>query len=318
MSRYLVTGCAGFIGSHLAEALIEHGHEVVGVDAFTDYYRRELKLANLERLADEPHFELVEADLACAPLEPLLDGVSGICHLAGQPGVRQSWGDGFERYLRDNLHSTQRLFEAASGLAVRVVFASSSSVYGDAESYPTHEAVRPLPLSPYGVTKLACEHLARSYGAVQGLHAVSLRYFSVYGPRQRPDMAFDRIASCLYGGRAFPLMGTGRQVRDFTYVGDVVEATVAAMERAPAGATYNVGGGSPTSLRDAIRLCESIAERRLRIDRVPAANGDPPRTAADTSRIAADIGWQPRTALADGLASQLAWKSSHLTQPVRA
>ena len=316
MTRHLVTGCAGFIGSHLAEALIDAGHEVVGVDAFTDYYGRDRKQANLERLADEPHFRLVEADLASTPLEPLLEGVGGIFHLAGQPGVRQSWGDDFATYLRDNIRATQRVFEAAVARDVRVVFASSSSIYGDAEHYPTREDMPPRPLSPYGVSKLACEHLAHSYAAVHDLDAISLRYFSVYGPRQRPDMAFDRIASCLLEGRTFRLMGSGHQVRDFTYVDDVVDATMTAMERGGGGATYNVGGGSPTSLRDAISLCESICGRRLRIDRCPTATGDPPRTAADTSRIAADTGWQPHTSLEGGLAAQLAWRSARTPQPV--
>lgn len=312
MSRYAVTGCAGFIGSHLTEALLDRGQEVVGVDSFTAYYARERKVSNLSSVRDAAGFTLIEDDLSTRPLVPLISGVDGVFHLAAQPGVRESWGDGFTAYLRDNLHATQRVFQAAAECQVRVVFASSSSVYGDAESYPTHEDVRPLPLSPYGVTKLACEHLAQSYVAGMGLDVVCMRYFSVYGPRQRPDMAFQRLIAALLDGQPFPLLGTGRQVRDFTYVGDVVAATLSAMEHGRPGCIYNVGGGSPTSLVDAIRICERVTGRRAILEREPAARGDARRTTADVSRIGSELGWRPRTSLPDGLAKQVAWAGRQL------
>jgi nucleoside-diphosphate-sugar epimerase len=309
VSRYLVTGCAGFIGSHLTETLLAAGHDVLGVDGFSAFYPRARNEENLAAARLDARLTLVEADLADVRPEPLVGEVDGVFHLAAQPGVRQSWGDAFAVYLRDNLMVTQRILEAAAEAGVRVVFASSSSVYGDAESYPTRESARPRPRSPYGVTKLSCEHLAEAYAAALGLDVVVLRYFSVYGPRQRPDMAFARIVSALLGGDVFPLFGSGGQVRDFTYVADVVAATVAAMERAPAGAVYNVGGGSPTSLAEAIALCERISGRSLTVERRPLPAGDPPLTAADTSRIRSELGWTPQASLAEGLAAQIAWQA---------
>jgi UDP-glucuronate 4-epimerase len=305
LSRYLVTGCAGFVGSHVVETLLRRGHQVLGVDAFTDYYKREVKESNIESAQTDAAFSIVEADLAGDSLAPLLDGVDGVFHLAAQPGVRGSWGDTFAVYLRDNVLATQRLFEAAGRSGVRIVFASTSSVYGNAESYPTHEEMLPRPVSPYGVTKLACESLARTYAECFGLEAIVLRYFTVYGPRQRPDMAFARIISALLGETPFPVYGTGDQSRDFTYVGDAAEATVAAMEAGRAGTTYNVGGGSETTLRDVIGLVERLAESRLAVHYEPAAVGDVRRTAADTTRIRSELGWSPRVSLEKGLAAQI-------------
>jgi UDP-glucuronate 4-epimerase len=305
LSRYLVTGCAGFVGSHVVETLLRRGHQVLGVDAFTDYYKREVKESNIESAQTDAAFSIVEADLAGDSLAPLLDGVDGVFHLAAQPGVRGSWGDTFAVYLRDNVLATQRLFEAAGRSGVRIVFASTSSVYGNAEAYPTHEKMLPRPVSPYGVTKLACESLARTYAECFGLEAIVLRYFTVYGPRQRPDMAFARIISALLGETPFPVYGTGDQSRDFTYVGDAAEATVDAMEGGRAGTTYNVGGGSETTLRDVIALVERLAERRLAVHYEPAAVGDVRRTAADTTRIRSELGWSPRVSLEKGLAAQI-------------
>jgi len=305
LSRYLVTGCAGFVGSHVVETLLRRGHHVLGVDAFTDYYNREVKESNIESAQTDAAFSIVEADLAGDSLAPLLDGVDGIFHLAAQPGVRGSWGDTFAVYLRDNVLATQRLFEAAARSGVRIVFASTSSVYGNAESYPTHEEMLPRPVSPYGVTKLACESLARTYAECFGLEAIVLRYFTVYGPRQRPDMAFARIISALLGETPFPVYGTGEQSRDFTYVGDAAEATVSAMESGHGGTTYNVGGGSETTLRDVIGLVERLAGKRLAVRYEPAAVGDVRRTAADTTRIRSELGWSPRVSLEKGLHAQL-------------
>jgi UDP-glucuronate 4-epimerase len=300
--RYVVTGAAGFIGSQLAETLVAAGHQVVGVDCFTDYYDAALKEEN----ADAVGIEIVRADLAEADLDAVVAGVDGVFHLAGQPGVR-SFGDVFPLYVRRNVLATQRVFEAAARAGARVVFASSSSVYGDAEAYPTAEDTPPRPISPYGITKLACEHLAYAYGRAFALDCVVLRYFNVFGPRQRPDMAFARIVRALAEGAPFELYGDGLQSRGFTYVSDVVDATIAAMELAPAGVVLNVGGGAEVGLLDAIAQLERISGRTLDVRRAAAAPGDVRRTAADTSRIEAELAWRPRVSLDDGLRAQWAW-----------
>jgi len=297
--RYLVTGAAGFIGSHLAETLEADGHEVVAVDCFTDYY----DVAEKERNAAGRDVERL--DLAAAPLD--LDGVDGVFHLAGQPGVR-SFGDAFPLYLRHNLLATQRVFEAAAAAGVRVVLASSSSVYGEAETYPTPEDTVPRPISPYGITKLGCEHLARAYAAGFGLDAVVVRYFTVYGPRQRPDMFFRRVCDRLLDGGTFELYGSGEQSRSFTYVADAVAATIAAMAAEP-GSLYNVGGGEEASVLEAIGLLERLSGRRLELRRMAAARGDVRRTKADVSRIATELGWAPTTSLEEGLGSMWSWAS---------
>lgn len=307
MITYLVTGCAGFIGSQLAERLLDDGCTVVGLDAYTNYYARELKEQNLEHARRHARFSFVEGDILAVDLAHLLSRVDAVFHLAAQAGVRGSWGDSFDTYARDNLVATQRLFDAAANARVRVVWASSSSVYGDAEKYPTREDGPLRPVSPYGVTKLACEHLAATYARSFDLDQVALRYFTVYGPRQRPDMAFTRITHALYAGEVFRLYGTGEQSRDVTYAGDAVTATVGAMERAPRGAVYNVGGGSEISLRQAIEICERLSGRRLSLERVPAAAGDARRTMADTTRIREQLGWSPQTAVEEGFRAQLDW-----------
>jgi nucleoside-diphosphate-sugar epimerase len=295
--RYVVTGAAGFIGSHLADALEAAGHEVVAVDCFTDYYDPALKEENARGR------EVLRLDLAEDELD--LDGVDGVFHLAGQPGVR-SFGRVFPDYLRRNVLASQRVFETAAAAGVRVAWASSSSVYGDAESYPTPEDSEPRPRSPYGITKLACEHLARAYAVDFGLDAVALRYFTVYGPRQRPDMFMTRVVTALATGGGFQIYGDGSQSRSFTYVGDAVAATIAALERGESGAVYNVGGGEIASVRDSIELLERIAGRTLDVTYGPRQPGDLERTSADTTRIRA-LGWEPRTSLADGLQAHWQW-----------
>jgi UDP-glucuronate 4-epimerase len=305
VSRYVVTGCAGFIGSHLSEALLQDGHEVAGLDAFTDAYERGLKERNLALALEHSRFSLTETDLAYAELDAALDGADGVFHLAAQPGVRGSFGSAFETYLRRNVLATQRVLEAAAAQKARVVLASSSSIYGEALGYPTPEDVPARPISPYGVTKLACEHLSSAYAATQGVEVVVLRYFTVYGPRQRPDMAFSRIGRAVREGTPFQVLGDGGQSRDFTYVGDAVAATLAAFERAPAARIYNVGGGTEVSLLEAVALAERIAGRPIPTERGPAAPGDVRRTSADTGRIRAEVGWAPVTSLAEGLAAQL-------------
>jgi UDP-glucuronate 4-epimerase len=302
--RYAVTGAAGFVGSHLAEALLAAGHEVVGIDCFTDYYDVALKEENGRRLADAGCV-VERTDLAEDVLE--LGGYDGVFHLAAQPGVR-SFGDVFPLYLRRNVLATQRLFEAAARDGVKVVFASSSSIYGAAERYPTGEDVRPRPLSPYGITKLACEHLADAYERSFGLRSVILRYFNAFGPRQRPDMAFTRIVHALAGGSGFELYGDGEQTRGWTYVSDVVDATVVAMEHG--SGTYNVGGAIEASMNETIALLERHAGRTLELTRRPAVPGDQRRTNADTTRIRAELGWEPKVSLEAGLSAQWEWAAA--------
>jgi UDP-glucuronate 4-epimerase len=302
--RYVVTGAAGFIGSQLLRTLLDRGHDAVGWDAFTDYYDPALKEENAEGLPVE-RLDLVEDDL------PDLRGVDGVFHLAGQPGVL-SFGDVFPVYVRRNLLATQRIFEAAAAAGTRTLLASSSSIYGDAAAYPTPEDTLPRPLSPYGITKLASEHLAAAYGSEFGLEAVVVRYFTIYGPRQRPDMALAKMIACVVEGRPFELHGDGTQSRSFTYVGDAVEATILALERAPAGSVLNVGGGEEVSMLEAIDTLAKVSGRRL--EHVPASRrqGDAIRTAADTSRIRAVTGWEPRTHFADGLAAQWRWAADRV------
>ena len=251
MNRCLVTGVAGFIGSHLAERLVDAGIDVLGVDCFTDYYPRPIKERNLAELRDHRRFRLVEARLQDLELPPILDGAGQVFHLAAQAGVRSSWGRDFERYTEHNVLATQRLLEAAlAARTPRVVYASSSSVYGDAPTLPLREDAVCRPLSPYGVTKLAAEHLALLYERNYGLATVSLRFFTVYGPRQRPDMAFHRFLRAARDGRPLTVFGDGLQTRDFTYIDDIVCAIRAAGLSGRAGSVYNVGGGMRVALRD--------------------------------------------------------------------
>jgi len=307
--RYLVTGAAGFIGSHLAATLAAEGHDVVGLDSFNDYYDPARKRANAEGLG------VVEADLLDADLEVFLGDVDGIFHLAGQPGVRASFGPGFELYVARNVHASGRLFEAAARRGARVVYASSSSIYGDAETYPTSEDVVPRPIAPYGVTKLCVEHLAFAHARSTGLDAVGLRYFTVYGPCQRPDMAFTPMLEALAAGTPFRLFGDGSVSRSFTYVADAVEATIAAMERGRTGEIYNVGGGEEASMGEAIALAERIAGRELAIERHGAAVGDVRRTRADVSKALADLDWRPTTGLDEGLLGHWQWVAARVAAP---
>jgi UDP-glucuronate 4-epimerase len=299
--RYVVTGAAGFIGSHLAATLRAAGHDVVGVDCFTDYYDPALKENNARSLASLG-IEVQRVDLAEDAFD--FSRSDGVFHLAGQPGVR-SFGDVFATYLRRNLLASQRVFEAAVRDGVKVVFASSSSIYGAAERYPTSEDTPPHPLSPYGITKLGCEQLAAAYAREFGLDCVVLRYFNAFGPRQRPDMAFTRIAFALATGGAFELYGDGAQSRGWTYVGDVVDGTIAAMEGG--SGTYNVGGALEASMTETIALFEEIAGKTLDLRAREVVPGDQRRTSADTTRIRAELGWEPKVSLREGLEAQWAW-----------
>jgi nucleoside-diphosphate-sugar epimerase len=305
----LVTGCAGFIGSTVAEALLRSGTRVVGIDAVTPSYLPAQKRANLDSLREHDAFELVEADLLDVDLTGALDGVDVVFHVAGLPGVRTSWGEHFAEYDRSNVLATQRLLEAARVVPVsRIVYSSSSSVYGQAERFPVVETDRPAPLSPYGVTKLAAEHLCNLYAANFGVPTVSLRYFTVYGPRQRPDLSIHRIIeAALHGGR-FRVFGTGEQRRDFTFVDDAVRANLlAATADVEPGTVCNVGGGSDSSLNEIIALVERVTGRPVERIEDPPAAGDLFRTGADTSRARELLGWQPRTSMTEGIEAQVEW-----------
>ncbi len=310
--RALVTGAAGFIGSHLSKRLCAAGHEVIGLDSFTDYYDVSLKRANAQEVV-RAGVQLVEGDLNRVDLAHLLDGVEVVFHQAGQPGVRSSWGSEFSTYTHCNVDATQRLLEACRGLPTlrRLVYASSSSVYGNAERFPTRETDRPQPLSPYGVTKLAAEHLCSLYAASFGLPTVSLRYFTVYGPGQRPDMAFTRFAKAAARGDEIQVYGTGEQVRDFTYVDDVVEANVLAASREiPPGTVLNVAGGSHTSVNEVLSTFEQLAGRKLLVKRIAPVAGDVIRTGGDTEAIRSTLDWVPRVSLQDGIGRQYRWAAS--------
>jgi UDP-glucuronate 4-epimerase len=304
----LVTGCAGFIGSHLSERLVADGWHVLGVDAFTPYYDRAEKEAALAGLRGSARFDLVELDLASADLAAVVRGAPVVFHLAAQPGVRTSFGDGFAHYTTDNIVATQRLLEAAQQAGCpRVVWGSSSSVYGDAADYPCAEERTPTrPRSPYGVTKRACEDLAAIYRSNR-MCVVGLRYFTVYGPRQRPDMAIRRLCEALLDATPFPLYGDGGQSRDFTHVTDAVDATARAAAAEAPRSIYNVGGGEEATMADVVALLQEISGCRVVVDRRPAQRGDVRRTSADTTRARADLAWAPRVGLRDGLQSELDW-----------
>jgi nucleoside-diphosphate-sugar epimerase len=306
--KAVVTGVAGFIGSQLAESLLADGHEVVGLDAFVDYYPRSVKEGNLRAARDHASFRLLEGLVEATDLAPLLDGAAQVFHLAAQAGVRASWGHEFERYTSHNVLATQRLFEAAvSSGTPRVVLASSSSVYGDSRSLPLREDGPCRPVSPYGVTKLACEHLAHLYGQLHGLPVVSLRYFTVYGPRQRPDMAFHRFLRAARDGAPIHVFGDGLQTRDFTFVSDIVAATRAAGDSGRPGGVYNVGGGERVTLNHVLELIAELTGRRLDIVREAAQKGDMRDTFADTRAAARDLGFRSTVALREGLAREWAW-----------
>jgi len=303
MSRCLVTGAAGFIGSHLCEALLARGDEVLGVDCLTDYYDPARKRGNLAG-AFESGLEFSQLDLARHALDEVVDGVDVVFHLAAQPGVRPSWGADFDVYSRRNIVATQRLLEALRAGGVRFVFASSSSVYGNRARAPARESDRPAPVSPYGLTKAACEELVGVYRRVHGLSAVSLRYFTIYGPRQRPEMAFASFIGALLAGRQLDVLGDGRQSRDFTYVSDAVAATIASADHGTEPA-YNISGGSSSTVLETIAQIERLSGRRAFLRFWPSARGDAYRTDGDLTLARRDLGYTPEVELADGLARQL-------------
>ena len=309
--KALVTGAAGFIASHLSGQLLDRGAEVIGIDCFADYYQRPIKEANLEALRSRPGFSFIESTIQGADLDRLLDGVTHVFHLAAQAGVRKSWGHDFQVYTTNNIEATQVLLEACVGKPLhRLVYASSSSVYGDAATIPMREDAVPHPLSPYGVTKLAAEHLCHLYSANHGVPATSVRYFTVYGPRQRPDMAFNRFLKAARRGDPIAVFGDGGQTRDFTFITDAVAGTIAAGERGVPGRAYNLGGGSRVSLNEVLDIIGRVTGQPLHIERGPAQKGDVRDTYADTSLARTDLGFQPTVSLADGLAEEYRWLAS--------
>jgi UDP-glucuronate 4-epimerase len=312
--RALVTGGAGFIGSSLATRLADEGHQVVIADSLTPYYDPAQKRANLAPLRSLPGVRVVEVDLAYADLDPLLDRVDVVFHQSAQPGVRRSWDD-FGSYATANITVTQRLLDAVlrRGGVQRFVYASSSSVYGNAAGTASAESDRPQPFSPYGVTKLAAEHLCRAYAENFGLPTVSLRYFTVYGPGQRPDMAFHRLIEAARNGTPFPLYADGRQIRDFTYVDDVVTANLAAVSAdPPPGTVVNVAGGSSTTMREVVELIGELVGRPVLIDAQPPQPGDVRATAGLTRFASEVLGWEPQTDLRTGVNRQVAWHAERV------
>ncbi len=304
----LVTGAAGFIGSHMAEALVKRGYRVIGIDTFVDYYPRAMKEANLARLRHSSHFQFREADLRAVDMTDLLHGVDYIFHLAAQAGVRNSWGESFVPYVEHNVLATQRLLEAAKqGSVRRVIYASSSSVYGNSPVQPAREDGPVMPISPYGVTKLAAEYLCRLYTTEYGLPTISLRFFTVYGPRQRPDMAFHKFIRAILRNEPITIYGDGEQSRDFTYIDDIIAACLAAMHNGRSGACYNLGGGGRVTVNEVIGMLEQITGKRAQVIYQSRQLGDAAHTSADTTAARAELGFSPAFTLADGLRLETEW-----------
>jgi len=312
--KALVTGVAGFIGSTLAERLLADGADVVGIDSFTDYYPRALKERNLSAAKRHPRFRFIETRIQDADLRTVMADCTHVFHLAAQAGVRKSWGRDFGVYTSNNVEATQILLEACIGLTLqRVVYSSSSSVYGDNVPLPMREDALPQPVSPYGVTKLAAEQLCYLYFVNEGVPAVSLRYFTVYGPRQRPDMGFHKFLRATLLDQPITVYGDGEQTRDFTFVHDAVAANVAAAIRGIPGRVYNIGGGSRVSINEVLHMIARVSGRRPKTIVDPAQKGDMRHTYADTSLARADLGFVPRVGLEEGLAAEHAWLAEILS-----
>jgi nucleoside-diphosphate-sugar epimerase len=302
MTRILVTGCAGFIGSHLTEALLRSGHQVIGIDCLTDYYPPEAKRRNMSSFASNNDFTFLRKDILNMDLKQVVKDADFVFHMAAQPGVRASWGESFSIYTRNNILATQNLLEACKGSGIkRFVFSSSSSVYGDVKEMPIREDSPARPVSPYGVTKLAAENLCFLYFKNYGLPAVSLRYFTVYGPRQRPDMAFQIFISSILRGKPISIFGDGKQTRDFTHVSDVVKANVLAVDKGSAGEAYNIGGGSRISMNQAIKIIEESSGRKASVEFKDVQKGDMRDTYADISKSSKELGYRPSVSIKSGL-----------------
>lgn len=310
MKKSIVTGAAGFIGSHLVEALLKQGQQVIGIDEFNSYYDPALKRQNLAHLHNNPNFELIEDDVQLVDWQKLLDNVDVVYHQAAQAGVRASWGKGFRSYTERNISATQILLEAAKDAKhlKRLVFASTSSIYGDAETLPTHEGICPAPVSPYGITKLAAERLCGLYYKNFGVPFVALRYFTVYGPRQRPDMAFHKFFKAVIENEAIPVYGDGEQTRDFTYISDAVAANLAAATAPDAiGHIINIGGGSRAVLSDVLNMMEEIVGQPIKRQHIERAMGDARHTGADITKAKQLLRWEPKVSLHEGLTQEWKW-----------
>lgn len=308
--KALVTGACGFIGVNLCESLLKDGYSVTGVDAFTENYSRNLKQNNFITLDRYANFNLVESDLLKVNLAELMNGKDVVFHLAGQPSVQNSWGDDFQLYTERNIVLTHKLLRAAKLAKIdRFVNSSSSSVYGRVLNTPTKEEDDKRPVSPYGVTKLAAENLVSVFGSEFGLNTVSLRYFTVFGPRQRPDMAFNKLIASAKNDESFSLHGDGSQVRDFTFVDDIVNANkLAAFSEFNPGSVFNIGGGSPVSMKEIISMIEEIMSVRIKVSLSPLGPGNPLITMADFSKAASTLGWKPTVDIYQGLKAQVAWQ----------
>lgn len=306
--KSLVTGVAGFIGSHLAKELIKRGDQVIGLDSFTDYYPKWMKEENLKPLREKEKFTFIEGDLLGLDLEELLSGTDYCFHQAAQAGVRASWGKYFDTYTKCNILATQRLLEAAKeSRPKKFVFASSSSIYGDSQDLPLRENSLPRPLSPYGVTKLASENLVSLYHKNYGLPTISLRYFTVFGPGQRPDMAFHKFIKAALSNEEIVIFGDGEQTRDFTFISDIVRANILAAESELSGEIFNIGGGSRISLKGAIKILEESIGQKIRLKYVEPQRGDMRHTLADISRAKNLLGYQPKVSLIEGLDQEIEW-----------
>ncbi len=307
-AKYLITGVGGFIGSTLAEKLLESGGIVRGVDCFTDYYSPEIKRNNIKKSLSNPNFELIEADLAEAELTELFNDVEYVFHLAAQPGVRKSWGKDFQIYIDQNIKATQRMLEETAKHPVKkIVYASSSSVYGETKQLPMKEDIFVEPVSPYGVTKLAAENLFQLYHRAFGVPAVSLRLFTVYGPRQRPDMAFNKFMKLILKNEPLEIFGDGKQTRDFTYVEDVADAFISASLKGKPGAVYNIGGGNRISLIDLIELLGEVTGKKIKVNHIEAQKGEMTHTYANCEKAVRDLDYSPAFDLKKGLKNEWDW-----------
>jgi UDP-glucose 4-epimerase len=309
----LVTGVAGFIGSHLAERLLKEGFEIIGVDSFLDYYPKKIKENNLKGLINNPKFKFIEGDILNLNLNEILSRVKGVFHQAAIPGVRTSWGKSFNQYVENNILVTQVLLESSKDIKIKkFIYASSSSVYGEADELPIKETSPTTPVSPYGVSKLSGEHLAALYFKGYGIPTVSLRYFTVYGPRQRPDMGFHKFISAIILGREIEIFGTGEQTRDFTFIDDVVEANLQAFLRGKEGEVYNIGGGGRIGLSQAIRAIEEISGKKAHLKYTEPQRGDAKHTYADISKAKRDFGYNPKVDIYEGLKRHYEWLRNNL------
>lgn len=306
--KCLVTGAAGFIGSHLCQRLLDEGYPVLGVDSFSDFYPKWMKESNLQPLIKAKGFEFIADDLNRLELGKILESVDHVFHLAAQAGVRTSWGESFSVYTRDNIEATQKLLEAARKAPIRrFIFASSSSVYGTCPELPMSETSPLHPFSPYGVTKLAAEQLCFLYWKNHAVPALSLRFFTVYGPKQRPDMAFHRFLKAIAENKPISIFGDGKQTRDFTYVDDVVQAIAASLDKGQVGETYNIGGGNRRQLAEVLPLLEDICQKKVDIRWEDNQKGDVPHTYAKIDKARRDLDFSPEVDLRDGLKEEWIW-----------